>query len=182
MLDSGPNEPQVPGNFCRQLTRVSKIAFFSQLEPFAKRPKRIGFSKFKMPSGSFLNGVHKCAVGFRFRQNSFFAILFLDLEFCHNFQKRNLLRCRPRPAVHRCGVRWSPPLPNSSSPAAKFPANSTVAFYDLARRGPSPTARTGGSAAEGRGCNDGHSFSTAASSTAFERSRAESTCSTSSTR
>ena len=57
MLDSGPDEPQAPGNFCRQLTRVSKITFFSQLEPFAKRPKRIGFSKFQMPSGSFFNGV-----------------------------------------------------------------------------------------------------------------------------
>ena len=78
MLDSGPDKPQVPGNFCRQLTRVSKIAFFSQLEPFAKRPKWIGFSKFQMPSRSFFNGVHKCAAGFRFRPNSFFAFLFLD--------------------------------------------------------------------------------------------------------
>ena len=87
MLDSGPDEPQAPGIFCRQLTRVSKIAFFSQLEPFAKRPKRIGFSKFQMPSGSFFNGVHKCAVGFRFRQNSFFAILFLDPGILQQFPK-----------------------------------------------------------------------------------------------
>ena len=83
----------------------------------------------------------------------FSRFFFYILEFCNNFQERNLLRCRPRPAVHRCGVRWSPLLPNSSSPAAKFPANSIVAFYDWARRGPSPTASTGGSAAEGRGCN-----------------------------
>ena len=83
----------------------------------------------------------------------FSRFFFWILEFCNNLQKRNLLRCRPRPAVHRCGVHWSPLLPNSSSPAAKFPANLIVAFYDWARRGPSPTASTGGSAAEGRGCN-----------------------------
>ena len=88
-----------------------------------------------------------------FVQIHFSRFFFCILEFCNNFQKRNLLRCRPRPAVHRCEVRWSPPLPNSSSPAAKFPANLIVAFYDWARRGPSPTARTGRSAAEGRGCN-----------------------------
>ena len=87
MLDSGPDEPQAPGIFCRQLTRFSKIAFFSQLEPFAKRPKRIGFSKFQMPFGSFFNGVHKCAVAFRFRPNSFFAILFLDAGTLQQFPK-----------------------------------------------------------------------------------------------
>ena len=87
MLESGPNEPPAPGNFCRQLTRVSKIAVFPQLEPFAKQPKQIGFSKFHMPYGSFFNGVHKCAVGFRFRQNSFFVILFVDLRILREFPK-----------------------------------------------------------------------------------------------
>ena len=77
---------------CKKLqnvhTRVSKLAVFPQLEPFAKRPKRVGFAKFQMPYGSFFNAVHKSAVGFRFRQNSFFAILFLDPRILQQFAKR----------------------------------------------------------------------------------------------
>ena len=88
MLESGQDEPQAPGNSCHQLTRVSKIAVFSQLAPFAKRPKRIGFSKFQMPYGSFFNAVHKSAVGFGFRENSFFAILFRDPRILQEFPKR----------------------------------------------------------------------------------------------
>ena len=88
MLESGPDEPQAPGNFCHQLTRVSKIAVFSQLAPFAKRPKRISFPKFQMPYGSFFNAVHKSAVRFEFRENSFFAILFRDPRILREFPKR----------------------------------------------------------------------------------------------
>ena len=78
MLELGQDEPQTAGNLCCQLTRVSKIAVSPQLETFAKRPKRIGFAQFQMPYGSLFNAIHKYTVGFRFRQNSFFAILFRD--------------------------------------------------------------------------------------------------------
>ena len=74
MLESGPDEPQARRHICRQMTRVSKIDVFSQLEPFAKLRNRIGFSKFQMPCGSFCDAVHKNAVEIRFREIAFFAI------------------------------------------------------------------------------------------------------------
>ena len=76
MLESGPDEPRAGRNASRHMTRVSKIAVSPQLEPFAKLPNRIGFSKFQMPYGSFFNAVHKSAVGFEFCQNSFFCDFF----------------------------------------------------------------------------------------------------------
>ena len=74
MLESGPDEPQARRYSCRQMTRVSKIDVFSQLEPFAKLRNRIRFSKFQIPYGSFFNAVHKNAVEIGFRGISFFAI------------------------------------------------------------------------------------------------------------
>ena len=76
MLESGQDEPQAPGNFCRRLSRVSKIAVFFQLEPFAKWPKRIGFLKCQRLHGSFFDAVHKSAVGFGFLENSLLVIFF----------------------------------------------------------------------------------------------------------
>ena len=95
MLDFGPNHTQTHRNSCHQLTRVSKIPVFPQLAPFVKRPKQIGFSKFQMPYGSFLNAVHKLAVGFRFRKNPFFAILFRDPRNLREFPKRAPLTLLP---------------------------------------------------------------------------------------
>ena len=74
ILESGPDEPQARRYSRRQMTHVSKIDFFPQLEPFAKLRNRIRFSKFQMPYGSFFNAVHKNAVEFGFREISFFAI------------------------------------------------------------------------------------------------------------
>ena len=74
VLRSGPDEPQARRYSRRQMTRVSKIDVFSQLEPFAKLRNRIRFSKFQMPYGSFFDAVHKNAVEIGFREISFFAI------------------------------------------------------------------------------------------------------------
>ena len=74
MLESGPNEPRARRYPRRQMTRVSKMYVFSQLEPFAKLRNRIRFSKFQMPYGSFVNAVHKNAVEIGFREISFFVI------------------------------------------------------------------------------------------------------------
>ena len=74
MLKSGPDEPPAQRYICRQMTRVSKIDVFSQLESFAKLRNRIRFSKFQMPYGSFFDAVHKNAVEIGFREISFFAI------------------------------------------------------------------------------------------------------------
>ena len=95
MLDSGTDDPKAHGNFCHRLTRVSKIPAFPQLAPFAKRPKRIGFSKFQMPYGSFLNAVHKSAVGLGFREHSFFTILFGAPKILREFPKRAPLTLLP---------------------------------------------------------------------------------------
>ena len=72
MLKSGPDKPQARRYSRRQMTRVSKIDVFSQLEPFAKLRNRIGFSKFQMLYGSFFDAVHKNAVEIGFREISFF--------------------------------------------------------------------------------------------------------------
>ena len=74
MLEFGQKEPRAQRYSCRQMTRVSKIDVFSQLEPFAKLRNRIRFSKFQMPYGSFFDAVHKNAVEIGFREISFFAI------------------------------------------------------------------------------------------------------------
>ena len=87
VLELGPEKPHAPRNFCRQLTRVLKIAAFPQLEPFAKRPNKIGFSKIQMLYGLFFNAVHKPAVGFGFPPNSFFAIFFRDPRILEEFPK-----------------------------------------------------------------------------------------------
>ena len=108
MLDSWTDDQEADGNFCHQLTRVSKIAVFLQLAPFAKRPKRIGFSKFQMPYGSFLNAVHKSAIGFGFRENSFFAILFRDPRILREFLKRAPLTLLPL-TCHP--PMWGPSVP-----------------------------------------------------------------------
>ena len=68
------DEPLARRHFRCQLTRVSKIEVFSQLEPFAKLRNRIRFPKFQMPYGSFFDAVHKNAVEIGFREISFFAI------------------------------------------------------------------------------------------------------------
>ena len=88
MLRFGPDDLQAPSNFCRKMTRVSKIAVFSQPEPFAKRSKRIGFAKFQMLHGSVFNAVDNYALGFGFHRNSFFAILFPDPRILTESQKR----------------------------------------------------------------------------------------------
>ena len=51
---------------------------------------------------------------------------------------------------------WGPLVPTVAEQllsCSKVSCHLIVAFYDWARRGPSPTASTGGSAAERRGCN-----------------------------
>ena len=77
-----PDEPQARRDSCCQLTRVSKIDVFSQLEPFAKLRNRIRFSKLQMPYGSFFDAVHKNAVELGFRKISFFAIFKRISGFC----------------------------------------------------------------------------------------------------
>ena len=74
MLESRPDEPRARRYSARQMTRVSKIDAFSQLEPFAKLRNRIRFSKFQMLYGSFFDAVHKNAVEIGFSGISFFAI------------------------------------------------------------------------------------------------------------
>ena len=74
MLESGPDKPQGRRYSRRQMTRVSKIDVFSQLEPFAKLRNRIHFSKFQMPYGSFLDAVRKNADEIAVREISFSAI------------------------------------------------------------------------------------------------------------
>ena len=74
MPESGPDEPEARPYLRRQMTRVSKIDVFSQLEPFAKLRNPIRFLKFQMPYGSFFDAVHKNAVEIGFREISFFAI------------------------------------------------------------------------------------------------------------
>ena len=75
MLESGPDDTQARRYFCRQMTRVSKIDVFSQLEPFAKLRNRIRFSKFQMLYGSLFDAIQKNSVEIGFRQISFLAIL-----------------------------------------------------------------------------------------------------------
>ena len=43
VLESGLDEPQARHYSCRQMTRVSNIDVFSQLEPFAKLQNQILF-------------------------------------------------------------------------------------------------------------------------------------------
>ena len=74
-LEFGLDEPQTRSYYCRQMTRVSKISIFSELQPFAKLRSWIRSSKFQMPYGSFFDTVHKNAVEIGFREVSFLAIL-----------------------------------------------------------------------------------------------------------
>ena len=48
MLESRPDDTEASRYSLRQMTRISKIDVFSQLEPFAKLRNRIRFSKFQM--------------------------------------------------------------------------------------------------------------------------------------
>ena len=74
VLDTQPDEPPARRYSCRQMTRVSKIALFSRLEPFTKLRNQIGFLKFLMLYGSFFDAVHKNAVEIGFREVLFLAI------------------------------------------------------------------------------------------------------------
>ena len=84
MLESGPDEPQAWRYSRRQMTRVSKIDVFSQLEPFAKLRNRIRFSKFQMLYGSFFDAAHKNAVEIGLREISFFAMFKRISGFCES--------------------------------------------------------------------------------------------------
>ena len=55
-------ESQEHGYSYRQMTRVSKTPKFSEQKRFAKRRKRIGFSKFQLLFGSFLDAIYEFAV------------------------------------------------------------------------------------------------------------------------
>ena len=74
VLGSGRDEPRARRHSCRKMTRISKISTFPQLEPFANVRNQIGFLKFKMPYGSFLDAIDKKAVKTGFHEVSFFGI------------------------------------------------------------------------------------------------------------
>ena len=84
VLESEPDEPPSRGNSRRQLTRISIIVKFSQLECFTKQRNRIGFSKFKMLCGSFFNAVYKYALGLGFCAMLFLADLRLYFRISQN--------------------------------------------------------------------------------------------------
>ena len=72
----GTDKPQARRYEGRQLTRVSKNPKFSKQKRFAKRRKRIRFSKIQLPLGSFLDAVQEYAVEIFFPENFFFVIHF----------------------------------------------------------------------------------------------------------
>ena len=102
VLEYGPDEPQARRYTSRQMTRVSKMSIFSQLEPFAKLRSRIGFFEIQKPYGLFFDAVHKAAVQIGFREISFFAFFYRISGFWPRKKKVPNASCRGRPAIHQC--------------------------------------------------------------------------------